>query len=350
MNILYHPSKKCNINYSILNVDLVTGIVDYKIISGNLPISVELIGTNTYTNNHSAFGTYQFSGVASGDYILKITDHKNCTKQESISQCTSCPEGYSPVGSKCVTISEVTPNFYTPTFTIVKAVTNVLYSRKGALIFSSWNFNGTGIAEQFGLSPLNTYWANAPYPAGTTLGRLNQMGVWANVTYGGQTVGFSFCFNVEKGKILYVGFGIDNYGSIKINGELVLQQDNVAITGQFGFGCLEAWFIYPIYFPEGNNVIEIYGTNLMPTQVGNVAAIGAVIYDATKADLIAATSDASLGAKILWKSTDVLGNQAVYEKSEEHGYHGYTCPEGYAINDCGETVVCQLKETIDCPE
>lgn len=349
MNILYHPSKKCNINYSILNVDLVTGIVDYKIISGNLPIKVELISTTTYTNNHSAFGTYQFSGVASGDYILKITDHKNCTKQESIAQCTSCPEGYEASGTKCVSITEVTPNYYPSTFTLVKGVTNSLYCRYGAVIFSSWNFDGTGTYERFGLSPVNTYWANAPYPRSGSLAPLNRLGVWSSTTYGGQDVGFSFCFNVNKGKILYVGISVDNFAKIKLNGTLILHQQN-NFNGFFGFGSLEGFFIYPIYFPEGNNIIEIYGHNDQPTIYSNPASIGAAIYDATKADLMAATSDADLGNKILWTSLSMIGKPLIYEKSEVYGYHGYVCPDGYAINSCGETVVCQLKETINCPE
>lgn len=345
MKILYHPRNKCNVNYTILSVDLVAGTVVYQIISGNLPIKVELIGATTYTNNHSTYGTYQFSGVTNGDYSFKITDAKNCTKQESIGKCQTCPDGYDSKGEKCVKITEVTPNYYTPVFSIIKAPGHALYCRKGAFIFSSWNYNGTGNAEQFGLNPLNTYWANAPYPRGTTLGPLNRMGVWSSTLYNYQKVGFSFCFNVEKGKILYVGFCVDNFGSIKINGEMIINQDLYAIAAQFGFGCLEAWFIYPIYFPEGDNIIEIYGNNLDAQ-----AAIGAAIYDATKADLIAATSDADLAGKILWQSNSMMGKSLSYEYSQSYGNHGYTCPDGYALKDCGGAIVCQLKETINCPE
>jgi len=350
MNILYHPSKKCNINYSILNVDLAAGTVNYKIISGNLPIKVELLGeTSTYSATLTTLGEYQFTGIENENYDFKVTDNKNCTKQESLVKCTQCPEGYAPYGNECQKVTEVQPNYYPTSFNLVKAPGFLGYGDYGALIFSKWNFNGTGTAERFALNPVNTYWAN-PYHT-TTQGLLNKYGIWCNQVYHNQKIGFSFCFNVEKGKILYLALCVDDWATVKINGESILEQNEPAIEAQFGFRFYQALFIYPIYFPPGNNVIEIFAWNrpwTLPS--ANPAAFGAAIYDATKADLIAAKSDADLAGKILWTSLEMLNKPLIYEYSEGHGYHGYTCPEGYALNSCGEAVVCQLKETIDCPE
>lgn len=347
MKILYHPRNKCNINYTISNVDLVAGTVNYKIISGNLPIKVELIGSTTYMNNHASYGTYQFTGIANESYDFKITDHRNCTKQESIAQCDSCPEGYNSVGGKCEKITEVTPTYYPTTYTLSGGSKNSEYCRYGAYIFSRWNFNGTGDYEQVGVTPLNTYWTNSP--RGNTLGPLNRIGVWASTVRSDQIIGFSFCFNLEKGKILYVAFSVDNSGILKLNGEEIIHQDYYAMIGILHTDCYQAWFIYPIYIPSGENIIEIIGKN-DPGGATNPAAIGAAIYDATKAELIAAHSDADLAGKILWQSSSMIGKPLSYEYTPTYSYHGYVCPTGYALKDCGGAIVCQLKETIDCPE
>lgn len=58
--------------------------INYTLISGELPITVELIGSTTYTNNHVTLESGSFTDIPGGTYTFKVTDTLGCIKSEVI--------------------------------------------------------------------------------------------------------------------------------------------------------------------------------------------------------------------------------------------------------------------------
>jgi hypothetical protein len=335
----------------------------YTINDGTLPIIVQVMDgiTEVDSNSHVVYGTYEFNDVPDGEYTLLFTDADSCTYSSAIALCTDCPEGYESVGDKCVEYDVVDVTYTSSVYTVVKKSSDVAYSVYGLLIFDSWNYNGTGSFEW--VNDSNTYWRNVPYP--TNVGVMNRSAVWGSTTSNNQDIGFSFCISIAISKIYYIGVGCDNYSIIKLNGVSIIEQDVTALKSMFpplGMSggtddgvTFKYWYVYPIELSVGQNVIEIFGHN-----VTLVAGVGIEIYDATKQELINATSDTDLGSttridtdtkgKILFRSSDLVGETLQYEYSTGGGYHGYSCPEGYALDTCGETVRCVKKDILDCGE
>lgn len=330
--------------------------VQYTIDDGVLPITVELLegypadepNVIVDSNVHVSYGTYEFTNIFDGQHTLRITDSKSCTYEAPVSSCTNCYPGYTPVGDLCVLYEEESPTYTTPTFSIMAKSPNSSYGSYGALLFDSWNYNGTGTYERL----LNSYWRND----WTVNGPLNRTAVWSSVIYDDQDIGFSFCIDIAVEKIYYVGFGCDNYGKVKLNGEYIIEQDVTALTNMIvsngdsydGYPDripFRYWYIYPLTIPAGRNVIEVFGHNDYST-----AAVGIQIYDATPSQLKIATSDADLGDKILFDSIDLVGQDLQYEYSTTNGFHGYSCNEGFALDTCGETVKCIKRDELACGE
>jgi len=322
--------------------------VQYTIDDGVLPITVELVGSGL-TNIHGAYGTYSFENVPDGVYIIRFTDSEDCLYEADVAPCTDCYPGYTSVGDKCVLYEESEAIYTEPTFTVLAESPNTSYGNYGALLFDSWNYDGTGTYERF----LTTYWKNNS----TTIGPLNRTAIWASTHYFPQDIGFSFCINIAIEKTYYIGLGCDNWGKVKLNGEYIIEQDVTALTNMIiangddydGYPDripFRYWYIYPLTLPVGQNVIEVFGHN----ETALAAAVGIQIYNATPDQLRSATSDVDLGDKILFDSIDLAGNQLQYEYSPSNGYHGYYCAGGFALNTCGEIVKCVRRDTIGCGE
>ncbi|MBC7088736.1 MAG: hypothetical protein H5T96_09780, partial [Tissierellales bacterium] len=267
--------------------------VQYTIDDGMLPITVELVGSGL-TNIHEVYGSYSFEDVPDGVYVLLFTDSGGCTYQANIAPCTNCLPGYTSVGDQCILYEEEEATFTSPTYTVLATSTNSSYGSYGTLLFSSWNYDGTGVYERWTTVP---YWANN----WTNVGPLNRTAVWSSVTHSLQDIGFSFCIDIAVAKTYYVGFGCDNYGKVKLNGEYIIEQDVTALTnmivtnGDSYDGAPDRipfryWYIYPLDLPVGQNIIEVFGHNEY-----SVAAVGIQIYDTTPYELKNATSDADLG-------------------------------------------------------
>ena len=334
------------------------GIINYTLVSGIVPIEVRLSGGtgNLYINIHNILESGSFTGLTNDTYTLDFVDSQGCYDTNFIDLCDNCYSGYTPVyGGNCIKYDIVEPSYSASTFTIAPQSKNSSYNLYGPLLFNSWNYNGTGTYERFGLN--NSYWTNL----GSLTGPLNREGVWGSYTTSNQDVGFSFCVDIGIDKIYYVGFGCDNYGKIKLNGYMILEQNVAALTSMIisngdsydGFPDrlpFRYWYIYPVYFPAGQNVIEIFGHNVTST-----ASVGIVIYDATKNDLINATSDLDLGSKIIFQSSNLSGKTLYYSAYSTTGgtvYNGYVCPDGYALNTCngGESIYCEKRDYLGCGE
>ena len=316
-------------------------------------MTVWVQGENDNVSNlHHSYGTYEVTGLTDLELVITFIDSDGCREFSVLTLCDTCPEGYEPTDDgRCVGYDIQDANYSATTFTIVKKVANSAYSVDGMLIFDSWNYNGTGTFEW--LNNTNSYWRNVPFPS--SVGVMNRTAVWASTTYAQQDVGFSFCIEIGATKSYYIGFGCDNYGKIKINGTLILEQNVNALKAMYPpLGMpggndngvpFKYWYVYPVQLESGRNVIEVLGYNSE-----SVAGIGIEIYDATKQDLMTATSDADLAGKILFRSSNLVGNPLHYEYSVANGFHGYYCNEGYALNTCGETIFCEKREIIDCEE
>lgn len=59
-------------------------VINYALISGELPITVELIGNTTHTNNHIILESGSFTDIPGGTYTFKVTDALGCEESEII--------------------------------------------------------------------------------------------------------------------------------------------------------------------------------------------------------------------------------------------------------------------------
>lgn len=260
-------------------------------------------------------------------------------------QC--CPVGYtlSPSGDYCYIYDDVPA---TPPSSSENAVakSNIAYSTCGSYIYSpGWALDGTGSSSQ--ISTSNPFWVNGAgicVDATTTDGPLNRTGIWAVTTLSNQDIGFAICVNLPSSKTYYIGIGADNYGIIRLDGTTILQQDPTALGIQYSVGAsatFKVWHIYPVALTAGPHLLEILGHN-----VSGPAALGAEIYDATSAEIAAATSYAALGSKLIFSSKDFIGQPIQIGQNV-----GYTCPSGYSLAPCESPIICRrilTASTIPC--
>lgn len=323
------------------------GTINYTITSGNLPIVVQLFSLNgiVTTNFHNSFGSYSFNNVTyqNGMYVKFIeVDHPfDCYAIEPIYYCSDCPEGYESVGTKCIYYDEIDPTFTQPFSVVYMPYSD--YTSKGTLIFDTWNYNGTGVYTT--ITPaMNSYWNNTIGEGNG--GAMNRCAIWASTLYEHQDIGVSFCVDISTEKTYYIGVGCDNYVKIKLNGVYILQQDVTALKAMLGSTAngvtFQYWYIYPVELPVGRSIIEVYGHNVV-----DVAAVGIQIYDATKTSLINAHSNYDLINQIKFSSESLVGHDLLYEYTAAHGYHGYSCPAGYALT-CDFPPKCMKRTEVDC--
>lgn len=245
-----------------------------------------------------------------------------------------CPIGYELAPDNSYCFYEETTEATAPTAgenTVAKSA--IQYSTCGSYIYDSgYNVNGTGVSNQ--IPTANTYWVNGAglCADNTTVdGPMNRCALWATTTMSSQTVGFAVCIDIAETKTYYVAIGCDNFGTIKLDGVTVVEQNEAAIDAQYVIAgaCFKVWHIYPVEIPSGSHVIEIIGNNS-----GGIAAIGCQIYDNTAAELIAATSDGDL--TMILDSADYVGQPVVLGSDGL----GYSCAPGYSLKTCDSPVVC----------
>lgn len=226
------------------------------------------------------------------------------------------------------------------------AVTLNEYTTWGTLIYDEgFNINGTGPFAQIPFT--NAFWVNGSgYPNlihDTVSGPLNRSGLWATTTLsGGQTIGFAVCIDAPEDGIYYVGIGVDDLATIKVDGNIVLQMDITAMYTYLaanGYPLASAltgvpfrfWNVYPIFLNKGFRVLEIIATDLL-----SPAALGAEVYEATSAEIQAATSYGDLGSKLIFSTKNFIG-MPVQIGSDGIGY---TCPSGFSLKYCDSPISC----------
>jgi len=247
-----------------------------------------------------------------------------------------CPLGYSLSGdgTYCYLIEETAATPPSASENAV-AVTNAAFSMCGTKVMNQgYALDGTGT---YNMIPTSVpFWINGSNgvcnTGNTSDGPLNRTGVWSTTTLDEQIVGFTFCLTVTEAKIYHIGIGFDNYGSISVDGNIVVDLPLVGPSDPFN--PLSNWLIYPIFLPVGNHIIEVKGHNGTATPP-NPAAIGVEIYNNTAQEILTSTGYGDLD--VLFSSADYVG-QPIQIGSDGIGY---TCPSGYALNICDGPAVCQ---------
>jgi hypothetical protein len=197
----------------------------------------------------------------------------------------------------------------------------------------------------------------ARYPGGDTLqnaffgqtwttadGRLNNIGVWAcNASGSGGTnpvdewIGFSHCLEVPADGDYLVGMAGDNQIRFSVDGNLVFSKTGGS-TANFS-----NWWMNPVTLTAGTHILELEGRNN-----GSYAAFGAEIYGPFPAGSLSndtAMAAADVENNIIFSTGDMLGDQ--FDIGENSGY---SCPDGYTVNMCGEKPVCSQLIEKECLE
>ncbi len=280
-------------------------------------------------------------------YVLKaVNESCGFVYEQAIMFNPYCPLGYemSDDDSYCFYENVVDATPPTNSENTVPA-TYFTYSCWGALVFDpGYGVNGVGTFTMIPIS--NPFWINGTgYPATGNYvdGPMNRSSLWATTTLDNQTIGFSKCVNVPTSGIYLVAIVGDNIPKISVDGNVIVDMDPVALGNYLdahGFSGLSAypseaafrfWNIYPIMLSAGLRVIQMTCQNTT-----GPAAIAAEIYNATYADLAAATSYVDLGSKLIFSTKDFIG-QPVQIGS---GGIGYSCLPGYSLKECDSPPTC----------
>lgn len=308
----------------------------WTLIEANVPIQLD--GTIT------ASPPPHFSVNPMQPYMLRaVNDMCGFDYQQPFIINPFCPPGYTISADDTYCFYQLFAPATAPSNPLnTVAQTHSDYSVWGSLIFDpGFNSNGVGTFTQ--ISYGNTFWVNgAGYPSGsganTALGPLNRSGLWASSTTDNQDIGFAVCINAPAAGTYYVGVGSDNYATIKVNGNIILQQDPTALGaylashGYLGVGVestFRFWCIYPISLPVGESILEIVAHN-----VSLVAALGAEVYNNTPSQIQAATNYS--GLNLIFSTKDYIGMPVQLGSAGI----GYSCPAGYALQYCSSPIVC----------
>lgn len=317
--------------------------INFTITSGALPVAAVVSNAdNTYVSQYEIqeYGSYSFSDLPTDTYTLVITDLDGCTSTKSISVIHECAEGEVMTVDGCVAYVAESPSEEQEPYIVAKSDPEASYTMYGGVIVTDYDIDGTGTVGHFD----NDYVSNAPYPS--TGGVLNDTGVWASTENSNQEIVLSTTIDVVVPTTYYIGFASGGEVTVKINGVEVISQDVSAIKDMIANDGLPGgydntvlykyWFVYPIEIGTGKNVIEIIGNNDL-----GVSVIGVQIYYATEYEIINAQGKEDLN--IIFSSEDIIEEVLPYEDSVVAGTHGYTCPEGYALDTSVDPPVCVQK-------
>lgn len=207
----------------------------------------------------------------------------------------------------------------------------------GKLFASGYGPDGNGTVQASLTTP--HFWFNGSAPAtpplynngtaNTVDSRINVAGIWFSPPPIEEWVGFSRTFNVPISKTYYIGIGADNAFKISLNGVVLITAENIGGEPNF-----HSWNVYPVVLPQGENIIEMVALNH-----GGPGGMAAEIYNATPAELIAATQEADLN--LLFSTKNLVGQRA-----DLGAMYGYSCPEEYALDTSGGTGTYFCKKVI----
>jgi hypothetical protein len=269
--------------------------------------------------------------VAQGDphpsrATLKFPVHM-LSEEACIDTC-ECPDGFqlSVNGDSCVRTDTVAATYSGSSFSVCRGDINT-------------NYTALGAQYPNGLVETNTFWGDSYNNPNS---RLNTIGVWAcNASGAGGTqpidewIGFSSCIEAPAAGDYLVGMGADNQIRFSVDGNLVFSKTGNSVAN------FRYWWMTPVTLSAGSHIIELEGRNN-----GSDAAFGAEIYGPFPAGSL--STDANMAAadaenNIIFSTGDMLGQN--FHTGENSGY---ICPDGYAVNMCGEKPACTQTEEVAC--
>ena len=288
--------------------------------------------------------------------------------------CT-CPEGYVEVDGECVETITVEAEYSGSLLEVERGNTNNSYTAYGVRLYtdiSSATFpilgtgtnnanytvkanNGAGaVIPQIGSDVQSNLWGSwAPCATGSTGGRLNTVGIWADNYPDDTELCFEYCVEPTATKQYLVGMAGDNAVRFYVDGVLVVNLDTPS-PGSTATIPFTRWHVFPITLTAGQHTIKICGYN----NEGS-AAFGAEIYDITLATfqanlLVPAVSPPNCGnipsdltPYILFSTQNMIGLSV-----PDPGDPGtWTCPDGYTLDECLGVPVCTIETRFDlvCP-
>jgi hypothetical protein len=264
---------------------------------------------------------------------LKADKQQTYWKNYNPPSCV-CPDGYSVFEGTCRKVS-VLPTEQPPQFTPLQLIAKAYseYSKAGVKIFNSgYSLNGSGTYTLYTFPSPDNFWQNNA--RNTAEGAMNRVGIWTASSYSYQQIGFSTCIDTPTEKTYLVGYGVDNYIEIRVDGEPIVKMDEPGLWDTFPF---DYWNVYPVTIRAGFHILEVIAKNVL-----SVAGVGVEIYDCTSAQLMATKTQAQLTPYTIFSTKDLVGT---YTYS---GTDGYPIIEGYSLVMCDGTPYYQKIEYSPC--
>ena len=247
-----------------------------------------------------------------------------------------CPVGYSANtgGDACVSIISTGSTLASGgTVTAIAGDTNNAYGDFGAYFFPDISTVLTPLVRLDPEANLREVTVTGATVTATTIvtngfwgdlsggnGRLYNCGLKKGTLPLTEWVGFSKCIDIPQTQTYYIGVGADNGCRLRLNGNLILNLDDMGSDKNF-----KIWHMLPVTLNSGINIIEMEGRN---DNNGSATAFGAEIYSADLATLTGATTTGDTG--IIFSTKDMVGED--FDLGETNS--GYSCPTGYALNTC----------------
>lgn len=324
--------------------------------SGSIWNTAEMVGSYFDVGNGLGYTCADGYSVDLCDNPVKCTSISYTALTEG---CVSCPTGFklNSDETKCVRTDVV----YDPNVGQLVPITN------GDVVRYAYGIAGTRLYENIDsfYYPISTDYLNLMFELKDSLNnyitysgitqaenmfygeRLNNIGIRGNEI--NKWYGLTKCINIPETKIYYIGLAADNLCSFRVNGVPIIEfsgTDSQNSTLSFKY-----WHIFPITLNAGENLIELLCFNFEDTM-----AFGAEIYDPEGIDeggrsteLMNATNKTDAG--VIWSTEHFRDKGNIYFEMGDG--IGYQCPDGYALDLCGERISCKKIEYVEpisnCP-
>ena len=173
------------------------------------------------------------------------------------------------------------------------------FTNKGVRLYTSgYGIDGFGSYEEWktvndGGSYAGTFWTNPS--ENTTDGRLNYTGLWSansQLHIGSGTLIFNITASSDT--TYYFGIGCDDYASVYLDDNLILNQPNPGGPGTN----LRYWAIYPVSITAGSHVVKFIGNNGGVFAAGNPGSMGIEVYNNTYTQISASIAASPTGSSI----------------------------------------------------
>ena len=296
----------------------------------------------------------------------------------STSEC-ECPEGYTEVNGECIETVIINATYSGELLEIYKGDTNNNFTAYGVRLYTditsaTFPILGTGtnnadytvrdddgagaVISQIGSDVQNALWGSfAPCTTGTTGGRLNTVGVWADNYPEDTELCFEYCVEPTATKQYLIGMAGDNAVRFYVDGVLIVNLDAppplsggiTSITIPF-----TRWHVFPITLTAGQHTIRVCGYNNEA-----LATFGAEIYDI---DLVTfqgtllnpsvsppncGNEPSDLNPYILFSTQNMIGLNI----PDPNNPGEWSCPDGYILDECLGVPVCTIENrfVLTCP-